>query len=188
MVAFIPINIAVDWCGKDIDKESKAIVLKCHNMQEAITTLSQSGFTDDAIRLFSSLIDSKTCIYWAWCCIKHYLEKKLTDDSRLALISVEKWLAEPTQEGLVAAWNAAESEEELSPAGCLCRAVYWTGDNVVPPDIEVAEKVPPAPQLPAKISAVALITLGLTLSPENPDTIYQQCLDLGLSICEQNKE
>ncbi len=173
----------LEICGDGISKESKALLVSAADTDVAVKELCASGMSLDAVAVLSAALTPQASIYWAWCCLSHYISDKLDEQAGQCLQCVESWLsAEYSPADGIKAWQASEVEEEASAAGWLCKGVYWTGDNVVPPQIEVQQKIQPPEGLSNKMSALAIQLCAYLCDPGNPQSVCGQCVELGNKI------
>lgn len=157
-----------------------------------VKAVRAAGLLREAVLVQAAALPARVALYWGWCCVEHYLSDLLEPAGKAALAAAQEWLAVDENNPVAleatakAGWLAAEAElaaGDPSAAGWLCRGAYWCGDNVVPPEVEVVQKVPPLPLLPAKMAALA-ISLCILKDPMQQTMILGGCLDLAGKIAQ----
>lgn len=181
-----------DWKGLDLSPEAREVLQACPGAgaPQLAQALRKAGLLREAALLQASSLPQRAALYWAWCCVEHYLAGQLPEEGKAALAAAQVWLATDAADAgavkqtALAAWQAAEAELAAgnpTAAGWLCRGAYWCGDNVVPPEVEVVQKVAPSPLLPGKMAALA-VGLCILADPLQSPVILGGCLDLAATL------
>ena len=140
-----------------------------------VEKLSSVGLFPDAIKYLAHSLEGRSCIVWSLSCARR-LHANATPVEQNAMLSVEKWLAEPTDAHRRAAQAAAEEARLSSPAGCIAIAVFFSEGSIAPPEVAA---VPAPPRIAQKIAAAGII-LAVVEDPEKASDRYRSCVQLGL--------
>jgi hypothetical protein len=138
----------------------------------------------DAVRFLAHALPKREAIWWAWAGARRAAGSNPTPKVTAALAATEKWIAQPTDENRRAARDAGEAAEPQTAAGCLGKAVFFSGGSLSKPG---APEVPPPEYLCAKMLVGAVIAAALSTEPEKGPEKFQNFISQGLEVAQRIK-
>lgn len=79
----------------------------------------------DAVQVIAHHLPKRQAVFWAMTCIRQS-GGEITPEAETALKSVEKWIADPSEENRKATLKAADTADNGTPAGCTALAAFYS--------------------------------------------------------------
>jgi pSer/pThr/pTyr-binding forkhead associated (FHA) protein len=171
---------AAELCDlAELEDEPRVFLLPEHSPLEFFDLLIKKSQLLDAIRLLAVWLAPRHAIHWALTCVNELSSDDLAKGEQGALLAVNKWLEEPTEEHRREAMKLAEITEFESAAGWVAGAVFWSGGSIAPPDLP---EVPPDESLVAKAVTTSLLMLATQGDPEKINQSYFEIVERGCGL------
>jgi hypothetical protein len=167
-----------------LDGEARNLAAENLPARTYIELLAQRERLRDSICALAQAFPPIDAITWGVSSIRRVGAALAKPNAEPTLQSIEKWLADPTEEGRRAALAAAEQAGISTPAGCLAFAVFLSGGSMAPPDAPVSPE--PPPHVSGRMVAGA-ISLAIALEPRNASELRRGFLTQGLQWATERK-
>ena len=149
------------------------------NAEAYVQLLIQQQQYLDAIRVLAFGLPPVDAIRWACGCARQDAGANPPDKVSAALQSVEKWLADPSDENRRSAMTSAREADFSTPAGSAALAVFFSGGSISPPDMPAVE---PDPSMTPNSIAGSVLLAAAQKEPEKAPEKYPVFLAEGLKL------
>lgn len=184
--AAIPPSVA--WLAERarVPDDAQPLVAAAVDGAALVQALTANAKPAEALRVIAAALPPREGVWWAWVSARHAAQLTApggtpTPAVTAALAAVERWIANPDEEGRRAAWAAGERAGLETAAGCTAAAVFFTSGSVAPPDIA---PVPP----PAGIDRMLVgnaVALAAAANPAHFEALAGAYLAQGLEVVKQ---
>lgn len=141
-----------------LSEPAKALVPKAPNLHVLLRELNAAGMHVDAARLLLRALPKRYAVAWACECFRKDAERlPFAGEEDAAIATVERWIAEGSEESRAAADTLAKASNYDTATGWLAAAAAWSGGSLAPPGYTV---VPPGEQLTGDACFAALCLLA----------------------------
>src|SRR5262245_56949863 len=109
---------------------------------------------EDAIRFLAHALPKRAAVWWGCLCLWQESRPEPVAPVRAAIEAAVRWVLEPSDDNRRTADAPARAAGIDTAAGCLAKAVFWSGGSLLPPHLP---PVLPKPFLTAKAVAGAVL-------------------------------
>lgn len=132
----------------------------------------------EAVTFLAHALPRREAIWWAWTTATEAAGDDATAEIQASLDATCAWISEPTDENRRAAYEAAQTAEMSTPAGCAGAAAFFSGDTMGPPD---QPPMPPEEFMAAKAISGCLLLVAVE-EPEEMNARLEDALERGLEV------
>jgi len=153
--------------GKLTPPQFLALLLSADERQDAICFLAQA-------------LPKREAVWWGCLCLWD-IHRPEPEDVRIAAIleAAVRWVLDPSDENRLAAWAPALAVPIQTAAGCLGRAVIWSGGSMHPPHLPA---VPPPAHLTGRTVSGAVQLAAVPGNAEQIARKHRRFLALGVEV------
>src|SRR5262245_6903051 len=169
----------------ELSPEAQALLAPGHGPFEYLRALVEKEELADAVRFLAHALPKREGVWWAWVCARRAAGEAPSPKAKAVLEATEAWIREPTEGNRRAAMERAQAAEFTTPAGCAGLAVFLSGDNLAPPNVEQA--VPPGEFAAAKAVAGAVIMAAVAPEPQKAGEKFRAFLQQGVDVINRLK-
>ncbi len=178
-------SLAIDICSKFSleDKKSQEILDTNIGVSEFLEALRNKGLYRDAIRFLSHALPKREAIWWSCVCIRSsdiILEKQNLD----SLETTEDWVRTLSEENRLKARDAALIEKLETPTSWAAISAFWSQGSIAPPSAPI---VLASESLSPNAVSGAIILAGVLQNPQNSSTKYENFLQKGIDIGNEER-
>lgn len=145
-----------DVCGSiRLSKLAQEIMRPELPVRAFLSWLVQGKLYADAICVLAYRMPKRYAVWWGCLCARHAGGHPLPPVQEAALQAAVRWVLDPNEEQRRAAEAPGVAATLQTSAGCVARAVFWSGGSLLPAHSPVT---PPAPTMTAQAIAGGILT------------------------------
>ncbi|MDF2867610.1 MAG: hypothetical protein K0S11_1080 [Gammaproteobacteria bacterium] len=163
------------------DKQAATLLVPEQTPQAFLQALLEAKFYADAAQFLAHALPKREAVWWACLCIYNTVGDKVLPAVKTALLTVQQWVREPTEEHRRATQAIAEQLGYELPVSWVGLAAFWSGGSITPPEAPV---VNPGESLTAHAVTGAIMLAAVSQEPQHAAKKYQQFLQQGLLIAQ----
>jgi hypothetical protein len=166
----------------DLSDEAKELLTPELRLDGYVQALMGAELAADAVRILALVLPTREAVWWAWMCARRASGEEPTPEVAAALLAIERWLREPSDENRRATMTAGDAADFATPAGCVALATFFSGGSVAPPD---APYVPPQEFVAGKTIAAAILLSAVVTEPELAPEKLNGFLEQGIHVAKR---